>query len=97
MLCTGVSYIKLPKRVPADLHITIQMTRMERDGLIKKIRPTPNSTLLKFELTKKGIKLYKQIVKSGTVAAIMSTLSEKERQQLISMLERIINTSEKYF
>jgi len=76
--------------------LSILMTRMERDGLVKKIRKTPNSTILKFELTKKGMDTYKRIIKSGSVKAIMSILSDQEQKQLVSMLERIVNAAELY-
>jgi DNA-binding MarR family transcriptional regulator len=76
--------------------ISIQMTRMERDGLVTKTREIPNSTLLKFELTEKGVDTYKNCKKLRSVKEIMSVLSKDKRNQLISMLETIISKAEKY-
>ena len=76
--------------------LSIQMSRMEKDGLIKKVRETPKSNQLRFELTDKGLNTYKKVKKINSVKTIMSVLSEEQRQQLISMLEAIIAEAEKY-
>jgi DNA-binding MarR family transcriptional regulator len=72
------------------------MTTMERDGLVKKTREKPKSTLLSFELTEKGLDAYNRGNNSKATQTIMSVLSEEERQQLISMLKRIIAKAKKY-
>jgi DNA-binding MarR family transcriptional regulator len=76
--------------------LSIQMTRMERDGLVKKSRETPKSALVKYELTRKGINAFKISNKMKSEKAIMSILSEEERQQLIKILTKIIDEAEKY-
>jgi len=72
------------------------MTRMEKDGLAKKVREKPKSALLKFELTDKGLNLYKAVNKMKSEKAIMSILSEEECQEFISMLKKLISKTEKY-
>jgi DNA-binding MarR family transcriptional regulator len=72
------------------------MTTMERDGLVKKTREKPKSTLLSFELTEKGLDAYNKGNYSKTTQAIMSIFSEEERQVLISMLKKIIEKAKKY-
>ena len=72
-----------------------QMSKMERDGLVKKTRETPKSNLLSFELTEKGYSFY-AYGKDRVTEEIMSVLSEEERQQLISMLRNIIDKAKKY-
>ena len=76
--------------------LSIQMTRMERDGIVKKIRETPKSTLISFELTEKGIEIYEFAKQSKTLKEIMSVLSEEERQMLIAILKKIIKKAGKY-
>ena len=76
--------------------ISTQMTLMERDELIKKIRQTPKSTLLTFELTQKGIDIYKNAKKMRSVKTVMSVLSEDEHQQLISLLQKIISKAKNF-
>jgi len=70
--------------------LSMELTKMEKDGLVKKTRETPKSTLLTIELTEKGLETYKKTNKLKTDIAIMSVLSEEERQKLISMLNKII-------
>ena len=76
--------------------LSVQMTRMEKEGLVKKVRELPKSTLLRFELTEKGIDVYKNTSKMRADKTIMSVLSEEECQQLISSLQKIITKAEKY-
>ena len=76
--------------------LSTQMSRMERDGIVKKVRETPKSTLLYFELTDKGIDTYNFVKKMKTIKDIMSVLSEEERQEFISILQKIINEAGKY-
>jgi DNA-binding MarR family transcriptional regulator len=73
-----------------------QITRMEKNGLIRKARETPKSALISFELTEKGLEASKNITKTSSVEAIMSVLTEKERQQLISLLKKLVAGAEKY-
>jgi DNA-binding MarR family transcriptional regulator len=72
------------------------MTTLEKDGLVKKIREVPKSRLLRFELTEKGLDIYNKSKNRKVDKAIMSTLSKEEREQLISLLKKIISKAEKY-
>jgi len=74
----------------------MQIMRMEKDGLVRKSRETPKSTLVSFELTEKGRQVCKDIYVVVSDKVIISVLSEEERRQMISMLNRIIATAEKY-
>ena len=76
--------------------LSIYMTRMENYGLVKKIRDSPKSTKLRFELTEKGLNIFKDIKKIKSIKMIMSALSDEERQQLISLLEKIVNRAQQY-
>jgi DNA-binding MarR family transcriptional regulator len=69
---------------------------MEKDGLVKKTREVPKSALLKFELTTKGSNLEKRCNIKASDKTIMSVLSEEERQQLISMMNKLRNKAIKY-
>lgn len=76
--------------------LSIQTTRMEKDGLIRKVREKPKSNHLRIELTAKGLKVYKNTEKIKSIKMIMSVLSKEERQQLVSLLEKIVGSAEKY-
>ena len=85
---------ELAKRTERNMNtLSIQMTRLENDGLVEKIRDTPKTNKVRFSLTAKGFNIYKDVkdIKSGQV--IMSALSEEERQQLISLLEKVTKKS----
>ena len=69
---------------------------MEKDGLVKKSRETPKSTLLTFELTEKGAQLFKKSNQQKSDKEIMSVLTEAECGQLITMLQKIINKANQY-
>ena len=76
--------------------ISITMARMEKDGLVKGVRETPKSVLLKFELTEKGRSVYKNIKIMAADKEIMSVLSEQEQKQLTLTLKKIISKAETY-
>ena len=76
--------------------ISIQIMRMEKDGLVKKTRRVPKSTLLTFELTKHGLDTYYFSRKTKVDKEIMSVLSDTEREQIISMLKRIITKADEH-
>jgi DNA-binding MarR family transcriptional regulator len=76
--------------------LSIQMSKMEKDGLVKKAREVPKSTLLSFELTEKGMEVFKKSNEQKADRAIMAILTEEERQQLIGMLQKIIESSNNY-
>ena len=76
--------------------LSTNMTKMEKYGLVKKIRETPNSTHLRFELTEKGLDTYLKCNKEKSINDIMSVLSEEELKQLILMLEKMTNKAQRY-
>ena len=71
-----------------------QLTRMEKNGLVKKTRHNLKSVLKKFELTEKGIIARENSLKKTSINKIMSVLSDEELQQLILMLNKLINEAE---
>ena len=73
-----------------------QITRMEKNGLVRKVRETPKSALISFELTEKGTEIYNKSVETSSVEQIMSVLTEEERQQLIHLLKKIATAAEIY-
>jgi len=52
---------ELAERTERNLNtLSINVTKMEQAGLVKKIRDTPKSTKLRFELTEKGLNIYQE-------------------------------------
>jgi len=83
---------QVAKSVDRKVHvISKQAVSMERDGLIRRIKNTPKTNLLKLELTDKGIEVIKIARQSNTIDSIFSFLSAEERQQIESVLNRILS------
>jgi len=76
--------------------ISLQTACMEKDGLIKRTKNTPKSNLLKLELTDKGLDIINTSQNSESIISIFSALSRDERQQLDSLLDKILVTAQKY-
>jgi MarR family. len=70
--------------------ISRQSAIMEKDGLIKRIQDTPKSRLLRLELTEKGLEMVKLARQSEAIDSILSFLNKEERQQIKSILNRIL-------
>ena len=70
--------------------ITKQAVCMEKDGLIKRIKKTPKSNLLSLELTDKGLEIAKGSRYSKSIAAIFSSLTKEEFQQLETILNKLV-------
>jgi len=65
------------------------LERMKKDGLVRKAKDLHRKNLIRVMLTEKGQQAYNQSLKRKSIHQIMSSLSEEERQQLRSYLERL--------
>ena len=65
------------------------LNRMERDGLIKKVKDTIRKNIIRVALTEKGLKAHKKSTELKSIHQIMSVLSKKERQQLEVILGKL--------
>ena len=73
--------------------ISVLLSAMEKEGLVKKSKDFNRKNLIRVELTEKGHEAYNHSLKRTSVIEAISTLSEDERQQLASYLERIRDTA----
>ena len=79
------------KNVEREINaISRQTINMEKDGLIKRIKDTPKSRLLRIELTEKGLNMLKIGKESKSLDTIYSVLTKQERQQLYAGLNKIL-------
>ena len=76
--------------------ITKQAISMEKDGLIKRIKDTPKSNLIRLELTDKGLQIIKVAGKSKSFDQIFSFLTPAERTQTKLMFQQMSVRAEKY-
>jgi DNA-binding MarR family transcriptional regulator len=81
---------QVAQKLQREIHVISRHTIiMEQDGLIKRIRSSPKSTLLKLELTEKALDILQRSRPSKIIDTIFSSLSKAERQNLESILKKI--------
>lgn len=82
---------EVAKQVERRSHvISRQAINMEKDGLIKRIKNSSNSKLLRLELTQKGIDVVKIAGDSKSIEAIFSCLSKEERRQSEAIFNKLL-------
>ena len=67
------------------------LSRMEKDGLVRKVKDLGRKNLVRVALTEKGQQVYHQSTKIKSIRKVISSLSEEERRQLGSCLETLRN------
>jgi DNA-binding MarR family transcriptional regulator len=65
------------------------LDRMEKQGLIKKVKDLPRKNIVRVTLTEKGEEAYAQSSKTKSIRNIMSCLSPEERDTLRGYMERL--------
>lgn len=70
--------------------ISITLSKMERDGLITKVKDLDRKNLIRIALTDKGREAYKKSAERESIHRIMSYLSDEERRQLRSCLRKLL-------
>jgi MarR family transcriptional regulator, organic hydroperoxide resistance regulator len=65
------------------------LSRMEKQGLVKRVRDLKRKNQVRVELTQKGKKAYEQQSKAGVVNKIVTNLSPEERANLSVYLEKL--------
>jgi DNA-binding MarR family transcriptional regulator len=96
-LGTNATLAEIAKAVDRKPHvISSQTITMEKDGLIRRIRATPKSSLLRIELTDKGLQMIKSARNSKSFDVIFSFLPENNRQQMKENLDQIAINAGKY-
>ena len=66
------------------------LSRMEKDGLVKKHRTQEKGNHINVTLTEKGEQAYEESLKRESIREIISCLSEDERRQLYSSLGKLL-------
>src|SRR4030042_6918301 len=71
------------------------LDRMEKTGLVERVKDLPRKNLVRIRLTEKGKQAYKQSLKRESLHKVMSCLSDEERQNLASILVKLRNRATK--
>jgi len=69
--------------------VSEQLSRMEKAGLIRKVRDPQLKNQIRIEVTEKGRELYEKSQDRKTVDYIMSVLTEEEQRNLWSTIAKI--------
>ena len=62
---------------------------MEKKGLVRKVRDLDRKNLVRVSMTEKAQEIHSQSANSKSIHNIMSVLSEDERKQLRTYLEKL--------
>ena len=69
------------------------LIRMERDGLIKRVKDLDKKNMIRIEITDKGREAVHEAKKMESVHKIMAVLSDEEHQQLMAITQKLWNKS----
>jgi DNA-binding MarR family transcriptional regulator len=71
--------------------VSALLNRMEKRGLLTKTQDLDRKNLVRVSITEKGRQAYDKSTRRKSISKIISSLSEEERQQLRSCLEKLRN------
>lgn len=83
---------EISRRLSREPHSTSGLlNRMEKKGLIKKVKDLDRKNMIRVVITDKGYEAYYQSMRQESIHMIISSLSEEECQQLRSLLRTVRN------
>ena len=86
----GITPAEISRQLLKDPHSISQLLRrMEKKGLLQNIKGIPKKNMIQVKLTEKGQEAYKLSMIGNKVSQIMSVLSEREKKQLVSSLDKL--------
>jgi len=81
---------EISRRLVREPHsVSGLLSRMEKQGLIKRVRDLPKRNMVRVVMTAKGQHAYEQSTQRRAMHDIMGALTEAERKELGSYLERL--------
>ncbi len=75
--------------------VTVVLNRMMKRGLVIKMKDPQKKSVTRVTLTDEGRNICELVMRSETIPKIFSCLSNKESQQLISNLEKVLDQANK--
>lgn len=86
----GITPAEISRQLLKDPHSISQLLRrMEKKGLLQNIKGIPKKNMIQVKLTQKGQEAYKLSMIGNKVSQIMSVLSEREKKQLVTSLDKL--------
>jgi MarR family transcriptional regulator, organic hydroperoxide resistance regulator len=85
-----ITPIEIARQLLKDTHsITQLLVRMEKRGLIKRVKDLPRKNMIRVVMTPKGNVAFKQTNATTTIPKIMSVLTPDEKKQLEVLLYKL--------
>jgi DNA-binding MarR family transcriptional regulator len=86
--------VELARRLLRERHTVSELlSKMEKDGLLRKVKDLDRKNLVRVVLTDKGREVYNHSSKVASIRNIMTVLSEEERQKLRSLLQVLLHAA----
>jgi len=83
---------EISRRIFREPHtVSALLNRMEKKGLLTKTQDLDRKNMVRVSITEKGRQAYDKSTRRKSIYRIISSLSEEERQQLRSCLEKLRN------
>jgi len=83
---------EISRRIFREPHsVSALLNRMEKRGLVRKTQDLDRKNLVRVSITEKGQQAYDKSTRRKSIYKIISSLSEEERRQLRSCLEKLQN------
>lgn len=80
----------IARQLVMEVHsISAQLSRMEKEGLIKKLKNPKKKNLISIKITDKGYELYQKGMERLSIHSVMSILNEEEQQNLWKITAKI--------
>jgi DNA-binding MarR family transcriptional regulator len=76
--------------------ISEHLKRLEKQGLIKKVKSKNGREIVRIEVTEAGIEVHNKIIKRKAIYHIMSALTREEQRELLLLLEKLEDKTLEY-
>jgi len=75
--------------------VSSMVDRMEKKGLITKVKDLKNKNMIRVTMTEKGHKIYKLTTERAAIHKVMGALNDQERAQFLHCLQKIQSKASK--
>ena len=87
---TEATPAEISRRLVREPHsVSGLLNRMEKQGIIRRVKDLPKRNMVRVIMTEKGEAAYRQSTKRLSMHEIMAALSEDDRNQMWSYLEKL--------
>lgn len=86
----NITPIELSRQLLRDAHsVSELLTRMEKDGLVKRVHDLPRKNQVRVTLTEKGLEILSRSTKRKAIHTVFSVLTVSERRELYASLTKL--------